>query len=340
MTPIDCILPLPRKIFRYHRIRQREAQLMGAVEERRGNKLSPRAVRTLAWFPRVLAYAIQCDCVPLDAQREALADPYVAFLVLMENYAHLAPTLEDEYVLQNPVSLALLIDDLLAYPKQSRRPIADYLEALSQQDPNRRIWLAPKEDWAALVADFKARPEFANPTTAAWAHFRLLVSPSNQLSGELSSLLATDEEYLYRTAFLFHQRSAQKEPTPQWDTLLRSIKTPRWAFHALRDQLAQSPETQAVLFNVLLRDLGWLVEATAEPLWTRDGSLGGREPMGTKPFMTLYQEVIRLNYISPIREDMHEYATEFSMPARAKTLAAQADQISLRNASLDQLVTP
>jgi hypothetical protein len=337
-TPIDSVVALPRAIFKHLDIHKHEAALLAGVAlyAETEQKISARLIQRLAWFPRILGHAIIHDFLPFDAQNEALSDPYVAFRTTMEHYAKLAPRLEDTYLVGSPAALALLVSSIRVYKKRTRRSEKEYLDLIAEKDPNRRIWLADEPAWPELVRGFEARPEFKSTPTAPWCYFRLSRQASGELPLALGEVLATDDEYLFRSAALFAQRKRQGQPAPAWGPLLAGIHSPRWAFHALRDNLAESSDVAGHLFEILKHDLAWLVELTVQPIWDDQGRMHcqGTATLAGAAFKPLYLEAVRQNYASPLIQDFHCYSQKALLPEKVSQTIAGYDYWSRRLESL------
>ncbi len=112
-------------------------------------------------------------------------------------------------------------------------------------EANRQAQMAASDNWQS---------------NAAWAFFRLCqteVPEDAPLSAEWMSALKGDEEYAYLAMRILRDRAASPLV---WSGLLACIRSPRWAFHCLRDRLVVDEACEMRFITILESDPAWLVE--------------------------------------------------------------------------------
>jgi hypothetical protein len=333
MTPANSPILLPRRIFAHYNIKAHERNLMNRVaihaEERR--YLPPPLIEKLACHPHLLARAILGGVVAFETEAAILADPYVAFLTVMQNYDVLGPRLEELYLHTNPDALFLLISNLRAYPKAFAHPEQHYLDLLAKTAPTLRIWLEPEANWQALVQGFVKEPGYANPQTPEWVYFDLSRKACERLDPKAMATLAGKEEYLYWAAGMFAGRREKGIVAPHPDEVLGMIRTPRWAFHALRDRLTNDPIVQNKLLHVVKGSAAWLVELAHLKIWDDAGQIyGGTSILGDYALEQIYVEGVKRLCADPCIDDFHCWARASLFPPKVVSLVQEFERFPTR----------
>ncbi len=319
----------PRAIFRNFNVHTHEMELVNKVgiydlDER---PLPNVLLDNLAWYPHILAGVLITFDLGLDAQRRLFSDPYVAYFTMMEKYGLLAPVLEEIYIRPSAAAMTLLVQDARVNPKALLLSEPEYLALIERLDPNRRIWLADENEWPDLVKRLLQTPMAQEPPTAPWAYFRIATSSDAGLTPQLLDVLAQDEEFLYRAAYLYRQRGAA-DAAAVIGACIKRIESPRWAFHVLRDNLVPSLEQRTRLTKVLQGNPPWLAELCTKNIWSEKGELHqGTLPLAGEAFERFYLESVKAGYAHVCIRDLHFWARGVLMPAQAGIIA-RIDEMS------------
>jgi hypothetical protein len=327
------IVALPRRIFSHYNMAAHERNLMNrvAIYTQERAYLPEPLIGKLACQPHLLARAILGGVVAFETERRILSDPNVAFFTVMQNYDLLAPRLEELYVQTSPDALYLLVTNMRAYPKKFLHDEKFYLDLIAKDAPTLRTWLEPEANWSSLVQEFVRMPAYASIPTAEWAYFALSRDTASKLDSKLLTLLSTKEEYLYWSARTFAGRRAKGVAAPDPNEVLRRIKTPRWAFHALRDNLASDSEVQDQLLHITKGSAAWLVELAALKIWDDAGQIhGGKMSLAGEALEQTFVEGVKRLYQDPGIDDFQCWMKATLFPPAVVALVHEFEKIPLR----------
>lgn len=326
---IDNVVTFPGTHLRHFRSSLSEKELINRVKTlaKRRTPLTQHLIGRLSWHPNLVGHGMMTDDIGYDVQQALFADPYVAYLTMMHKYAILGPRLEETYIRKSPAAVALLLKSHRAHPKRLLLSEPEYLAILAENDPARRLWFTSSDEYAGLAEQLIKDPQFAAPQTAPWAYFRLALTRTTSIPADLAALIAKDEEFVFRTATLMHHRA--KAPADMNDALalVQGIKSPRWIFHVLRDNLVPAGELRDTFFKELKACPAWFVELMALPIWGAKGELhGGKQKLSNTVLEHLYLDMIHFGHKHPSIDDTHYWVRQALMtePARLLTILSES----------------
>lgn len=186
-------------------------------------------VARLRWYPSLVGELILNGKIARPDIERILDNPVTRFYAMAGHYEELAPTLESG-LMSSPEGVERMIRWLRYKNITPLRNEQEYFDNLGD-DPNRHYRLTPPN---ARVSSEDLRAEAAKNKhlSAAWAYLWVSSSQNPVLTDEIISVLKTDEEYAYLAAYVLRRRNF---PTERWIDLITEIKSPRWAFHVVRD---------------------------------------------------------------------------------------------------------
>jgi hypothetical protein len=158
-----------------------------------------------------------------------LDNPVTRFYAMASHYTELAPTLEAG-LLADPEGIERMIRWLRYKNITPFRDEHDYLSLLGD-DPNRHYRLTPPH--ARVPSDLLRVEATKNKlVSAAWAYLWISSSQDPVLDDRVLATLKSSEEYAYLAAYVLRRRNFE---SARWRDLVTDIKSPRWAFHVMRD---------------------------------------------------------------------------------------------------------
>jgi hypothetical protein len=273
--------------------------------------------RRLEWMPHLIGQLIVDKSIQLGTEAEFFANPYVAFFAIRAAYNVLAPKTEEIYLLKSPVALSLVIHERRRFPKSWLHTEEFYLTRLRELDPA-RYYLALEPDKRAVFLQLaRAAESFAAVESPSWAYLKVAESAVTEVPASIAEILSHDEELLYQAALLIRDRSGEAAP------LLSRLKSPRWAFHALRNRLTEEPASIDRLLKCVKEDAAWAVELMASPIWDAEGSLyAGSSSLRSDAFKMFYLSVATAAAQHPCINSLHAWAATVMCPAPARMVQA------------------
>ena len=237
-----------------------------AIDARRS--IDELTVARLRWYPSLVGELILQGKIARPDIERILDNPVTRFYTLASHYTELAPTLEAG-LLNDPEGIERLLTWLRYKHMTPFRDEQEYF-ALLGDDPNRHYRLTPPHARAPseLVRAEAGKNKYRS---AAWAYLWVSSTQEPIIDQEIISVLKTNEEYAYLTAFVLRFRNYN---VAHWIELVADIKTPRWAFHVLRDIAPGSEMPIAIASRLQRRVLvspPWAVQ-----LWETLGWRGER----------------------------------------------------------------
>jgi hypothetical protein len=327
---IDNVVTFPGTHLRHFRSSLHEVELINRVKTlaKRRTPLTQHLIGRLSWHPSLVGHAMMTDDIGYDVQQALFSDPYVAYLTMMHKYAILGPRLEETFVRTSPAAVALLLKSHRANPKRLLLSEAEYLAILAENDPARRLWFASGDEVKDLIAGFMKDPQFAAPQTAPWAYLRLALTATKTIPQELAAIIAKDEEFIFRTATLMRHRAKAAADMDGALALLQGVKSPRWIFHLLRDNLVPAGELRDAMFKALKACPAWFIELMVLPIWGEKGELhGGTEKLSAAVLENLYLDLISFGHNHPSMDDAHYWARQVMMPEPVKLLTILSESL-------------
>lgn len=224
----------------------------------RDQPLLPEVLEKLKWYPRTAARLIADGYISKEDRENLSEDPLFGYQMLSSNYGGEWVSWMENKLFNSPAATEMI----LLY----RRSAADgptsaddaYLECMSS-DPNRVIRsVRNDENGRERIAQIEKDAPVRRVESAPWTYC-FLDRCAGEASVDLIDSLRNDEEYAYLAARLLADRRSERA---LWGSLIDSIHTPRWAFHVLRDGLADEQQ-RARLMEVLLSCPPWLIELLA-----------------------------------------------------------------------------
>jgi hypothetical protein len=198
-----------------------------------GKEVDPWVGKRLSWRPDLVARLLRGGILPTKTAIEIMDSPEKRYHALIESYVDTAPFFEPK-VLEDPESVEKLIRWLRA--NRNIRPLMpkeeDYYPFLGK-DPNRELRTLPREERpdANALAPVAHKRRGESP---GWAHMAFMTADTPVIDEVMFEQLGKSDEYCYQTALLAAKRSVAPSI---WEGLTAKITSPRWAFHALRDDL-------------------------------------------------------------------------------------------------------
>jgi hypothetical protein len=286
-----------------------------------GKPLDARLRQRVLHYPELLAELLT-DGVLSEKDRMEFAHHVPGALnALLENFEELAPRIESK--MYHDLSA---VEQIYWFVKGSGMEgslrLADYASRLLV-DPVRTFRITPLEDRAAVQRTLRERSETEKHTSAAWAHFYIsshVIDLDVPLPSELMLALKTSEEYSWLTARLMFLRDA--EPYV-YAPLLAHIRTPRWAYHCLRDGLADGAE-QSRLLDLLHHAPEWAAEYYTH-----------KEGMTEETLKTAYETIVGCSPQHPLIEELHVWRLQRSWALRFEPGAADTDAIKATQRGTD-----
>lgn len=222
--------------------------------------------RRLAHRPRLIAELLAADFLSA-ADRDAMITTSTAALNVVAHDLTLLPIWQD-LILGDPETA----EQLFYLCRMQSEPLAvigeeEILDAVSAC-PGRLLRLTAQiNDTAFKELDEEVLRELpsrrlSSPEWALEWLARNLVSDEEPLDADLVKALSESEECAYLAMRILRNRVHRAEI---WAPLEPAIKSPRWAYHALRDELLVRDDARCE--SILIRHPGWLVEwmTDAEP---------------------------------------------------------------------------
>ncbi len=198
-----------------------------AIDARR--QIDDLTVARLRWYPSLVGGLIMEGLITAPDIERILNNPVSRFYALASHYEALAPVLESK-LLVDPEGVERMVR-WLRYKKY--KPFRDEREymAMLGDDPNRQYRLTPPAERIS-PEQVKAEAEKRKYQSAAWAYLFVSSSQDPLLDSSLLSVLKSNEEYAYLSAYILRRRNLEMS---RWVELVSEIRNPRWAFHVMRD---------------------------------------------------------------------------------------------------------
>ena len=235
-----------------------------AIDARR--QIEEITVARLRWYPALVGALIMEGLITVQDIERILNNPVSRFYALASNYEALAPVLESKLLVD-----AEGVERLVRWLRYKNfKPFRDEREymAMLGEDPNRHYRLTPPAERMS-PEQVRAEAEKRKHQSAAWAYLFVSSSQDPLLDAALVSVLKTNEEYAYLSAYVLRRRNFEMS---RWVELVTNIKTPRWAFHVMRDiepGAAMPLETRTRLLRCVHTSPPWAVQ-----LWESRGWRG------------------------------------------------------------------
>lgn len=272
---------VPTEIFNHALTPSYRKELFTSVMQARSTRapIGEATLRRLRWYSDLAAGLVAEDVMSANALKVLGSDPFLGFGILFAEqrlYPKLA-ALED-VLIRDPETSERILAYVAAHGLTLNRPEAHYLESVSR-DPSRLLRHRIREAVARLdvgnatAAKTKLEEQVAHEATrrrnesASWAYLFLKSHRTLTLDSGLVDALTEEDEYLYLAAAKLR---GYQTPAENYRQLLLNIRSPRWAFHALRDKQDGDHEaTRAHLVGVLTQSPAWSVQ-----FWVHTGLVG------------------------------------------------------------------
>ena len=224
-------------------------------------------IARLKWYPALTSDFIVAGQLKLPDIEKILADPSPRFWALANHYEELAALLEPK-LMEDPESAERLYRwthyrDFTRFHKDT-----EYLARLGD-DPNRHYRLTPPTERSA-TEKLALESDKNRSRNAAWAFLYVSTHQLTTLESDLTKRLLESEEYSYLAATVLRRRGL---PLETWFPLVAGIKSPRWAYHAMRylEPGANLPiAAKNGLQKIIYASPPWAVQLWEARNWTGD----------------------------------------------------------------------
>lgn len=221
-------------------------------------------LRQLAYIPNLLANMIKANFLSMATVTKLVATPTAALNLVSSDPGNLQTLLRfEQIILSSPETTEQLYYHLLRNDLLNEEWLKKVMTNLGDE-PQRAIRIYTRhygrDRGAELIEKIRNSVGENRTLNAAWSalwveEFEVLDgAPLNQ---DIVESLSMSEEYCYRV--MQYLRGQNYNPVT-WGPLERAIRTPRWAYHVLRDGLIINDAEEERITNILVTDPGWLVE--------------------------------------------------------------------------------
>ena len=221
----------------------------------------------LRWYPALASDLIVAGHMSPPDIEAVLGEPTPRWWAMVNHYEELAPVLEPK-LLDDAESAERMIRWLRFHGKKPFHPEGEYLACLGD-DPNRHFRLTPPADRPSLDA-LSLEASKNRSKHPGWAFLFVSCNRLPSLDPELLAALGQSEEYSYLTAKVLRRRNVAESV---WQPLLKFIKSPRWAYHAMAHLEPGSRldmTTRNRLLGIIHSSPPWAVQLWAVRNWRGD----------------------------------------------------------------------
>lgn len=255
-------------------------------------QLEPYVRRQLSWRYGMLAHLIENNILSSHDRNQIISEPWQALNVVAERPC-LYPIFKDLILSSHET-----VEQLCYFTRVTNEHIDGVdlaeLHEILKYDPNRYLSALAaysREQFMVARAEIVASVEAKKLDSPAWAFAwveRNQVLDDEPLEHDIAMTLMQDEYYSYRAMLSLRNRQMS---SIVWESLETAIKTPRWCYHVLRDDLMTVHTKQAI--DLLCTHPAWMVELMVDREFNRSF------------VRSCYQRCVSLAYEHELMADLH-----------------------------------